>query len=194
VTSMPIPEISDTIHLTNPEAGDANAGNGAAGYNYGNIDYNPVAYVANVQTVEGASTDLHNGDHVGQTADWGAGSGGAGGFAQAQNGFLAAVTNSGAGGAGGDSHSDGSQGSLSGGDTAAVSADTTATQYTQLLADQHATILAGVGGNGGNGNLARGGDISSALVHTDPETTTVNNALDHFTNDFGHIDLSHLGS
>jgi len=76
-----------------------------------------------------------------------------------------------------------------------VGADTTATQYTQLLADQHATILAGVGGNGGNGNIARGGDISSALIHTDPETTTVNNALDHFTNDFGgHIDLSHLGS
>ncbi|MGY5802135.1 PE-PGRS family protein [Rhizobium sp. LEGMi12c] len=191
---MPIPQISDTIHFSDPVAGDASAGNGGDGNSHGNIDYNPVAYVANVQSVEGASTDLHNGDHVGQMADWTAGSGGPGGFAQAQNGFLAAVTNSGSGGAGGDSHSNGSQGSVSGGDTAAVSADTTATQYTQLLADQHATILAGVGGNGGNGNLARGGDISAALVHTDPSTTTVNNALDHFTNDFGHIDLSHLGS
>ncbi|AYG69859.1 MULTISPECIES: PE-PGRS family protein [unclassified Rhizobium] len=191
---MPIPLMSDTIQLNNPDAGDANAGNGGGGYNYGNIDYNPVAHVANVQTVEGASTDLHNGDHVWQTADWGAGTGGTGGFAQAQNGFLASVTNTGAGGAGGDSHSDGNQGNSSGGDVAAVSAATTATQYTQLLADQHATILAGVGGNGGNGNMARGGDISSALVHTDPETTTVNNALDHFANDFGHIDLSHLGS
>jgi NAD(P)H-hydrate repair Nnr-like enzyme with NAD(P)H-hydrate epimerase domain len=75
-----------------------------------------------------------------------------------------------------------------------VGAATTATQYTQLLADQHATILAGVGGNGGNGNVALGGDISSALVHSDPETTTVNNALDHFINAFGHIDVSHLGS
>ncbi|MBB6488647.1 PE-PGRS family protein [Rhizobium lusitanum] len=190
---MPIPQLSDTIQLNDPHAGDASAGNGAGGYNNGNIDYNPVAYVANVQSVEGASTDLHNGDHVGLTAGWSA-DGGAGGFTQAQNGFLASLSNSGAGGAGGDAHSNGSQGNSSGGDTAAVGADTTATQYTQLLADQHATILAGVGGNGGNGNIARGGDISSALVHTDPATTTVNNALDHFTNDFGHIDLSHLGS
>ncbi len=191
---MPIPQISDTIQFSDPVAGDGSAGNGGDGNSHGNIDYNPVAYVANVQSVEGASTDLHNGDHVGQMADWTAGSGGPGGFTQAQNGFLAAVTNSGAGGAGGDTHSNGSQGSVSGGDTAAVSAGTTATQYTQLMADQHATILAGVGGNGGNGNMARGGDISAALVHTDPSTTTVNNALDHFTNDFGHIDLSHLGS
>ena len=142
---MPIPQMSDTIQLNDPNAGDANAGNGGDGYSHGNIDYNPVAYVANVQTVDGASTDLHNGDHVWQTADWTAGGGGSGGFTQAQNGFLAAVTNTGAGGAGGDSHSDGSQGSSSGGDVAAVSAATTGTQYTQLLADQHATILAGVG-------------------------------------------------
>ncbi|MFC5758403.1 PE-PGRS family protein [Rhizobium sp. GCM10022189] len=191
---MPIPQVSDTIHLNNPDAGDANAGNGGDGFNYGNIDYNPVAYVSPVQTVEGAYTDLHNGDHVWQSAGWGSGDGGAGGFAQAQNGFLAAVTNSGSGGAGGDSNSNGDQGNTSGGDTATVNAATTATQYTQLMADQHATILAGVGGNGGNGNMARGGDIASALVHTDPETTTVNNALDHFVNAFGDIDLSHIGS
>jgi hypothetical protein len=193
---MPIPQISDTIHLSDPTAGNANAGNGGDGYSFGDIHYNPVAYVANTQTVEGAYTDLHNGDHVWQTAGWDAGDGGAGGFTQAQNGLLAAVTNSGAGGAGGDATSNGSQGLSSGGDTAAVAADTTATQYTQLLADQHATILAGVGGNGGNGNAAQGGDISAALVHSDPstETTTVTNALDHFGIDFGHIDLSHIGS
>lgn len=191
---MPIPQMSDTIYLSNPAAGDANAGNGGDGYNHGNIDYNPVAYVNPTQTVEGAYTDLHNGDHVWQSAGWDAGSGGPGGFTQAQNGFLAAVTNSGAGGAGGNSQSNGSQGNTSGGDTAAVAAATTATQYTQLVADQHATILAGVGGNGGNGNMAQGGDIASALMHTDPETTTVNNALDHFVNAFGDIDLSHLGS
>ncbi|MBX5159431.1 MULTISPECIES: PE-PGRS family protein [unclassified Rhizobium] len=191
---MPIPQISDTIHLNHPDAGDANAGNGGDGHNNGNIDYNPVAYVDPVQTVDGASTHLHNGDHVWQTADWDAGNGGPGGFTQAQNGFLAAISNSGAGGAGGDSDSNGSQGNSSGHDTAAVAAATTATQYTQLVADQHATILAGVGGNGGNGNYALGGDISSALVHTNPETTTVHNDLDHFINAFGHIDVSHLGS
>jgi hypothetical protein len=186
--------MSDTIYLHNPDAGDANAGNGGDGNNHGNIDFHPVAYVEPTQKVYGADTDLHNGDHVWQKADWDAGNAGDGGFAQAKNGFLAAVTNSGDGGAGGDSHSNGSQGNSSGGDTAAVAAATTATQYTQLVADQKATILAGVGGNGGDGNMARGGDIGSALVHTDPETTTVTNTLDHFINAFGHIDVSHLGS
>ncbi|MBX4929841.1 hypothetical protein ABID08_001110 [Rhizobium binae] len=191
---MPIPQISDTIHLNNPDAGDANAGNGGDGINHGNIDYNPVAYIDPVQKVYGADTDLHNGDHVWQKADWDAGNGGPGGYAEAKNGFLAKISNSGDGGDGGDTHSNGNQGNESGGDTASVAAATTATQHTQLMADQHATILAGVGGNGGNGAMARGGDISSALVHTDPETTTVHNSLDHFLNAFGDIDLSHLGS
>ncbi|WP_454856072.1 PE-PGRS family protein [Rhizobium binxianense] len=193
---MPIPQISDTIHLSDPNAGNANAGNGGDGYSFGDIHYSPTAYVANTQAVEGAYTDLHNGDHVWQMADWDAGGGGSGGLSQAQNGFLAAVTNNGDGGAGGSATSNGNQGAATGGDTAAVAADTTATQYTQLLADQHATILAGVGGNGGNGNMAQGGDISAALLHTDPTTTTtsVANTLENFDNAFGHIDLSHIGS
>lgn len=191
---MPIPQMSDTIYLSNPTAGDANAGNGGDGHNHGNIDFHPVAYIDPTQKVYGADTDLHNGDHVWQKADWDAGNAGDGGFAQAKNGFLAAVTNSGDGGAGGDSHSNGNQGNSSGGDTATVSAATTATQHTQLMAEQNATILAGVGGNGGDDNMARGGEITSILMHTNPETTTVNNAFDHFVNTFGDIDLSHLGS
>jgi hypothetical protein len=80
---------------------------------------------------------------------------------------------------------------MSGGDVAAVHADTGATQNTELLADQHANILAGVGGNGGNGNMARGGDVSTALVHSDPTTTTtdITSTIDH---SFVDIDLSHL--
>lgn len=209
---MPIPQASDTINLTDSNAGDASAGNGGDGYNYGDIHYNPVSYVANSQTVEGAYTKLYNGDHVWQDAGWGTGDGGDGGLAQARDGFLASLTNSGSGGAGGDAYSNGDQGNTSGGNVAAVAADTTATQNTQFLADQHATILAGVGGNGGDGNMARGGDISSALVHTNPftethtstetntstdtttDTTTVSNALDHFINAFGSVDLSDIGS
>jgi hypothetical protein len=191
---MPIPQISDTINLSHSDAGDANAGNGGDGYNDGNIHFDPSAYVSNSQSVYGAETDLHNGDHVWQTAGWDAGGSGSGGNASAHDGFLAAITNLGDGGAGGDATSNGSQTNSSGGDIAAVSAATTAQQNTELLADQHATILAGVGGNGGDGNMALGGDISAAVVHSDPETTTVNNALDHFVNAFGDIDLSHLGS
>lgn len=191
---MPIPQLSDTIQLNHSDAGDASAGNGGEGYNYGNIHYDPTAYVSNTQTVYGADTDLHNGDHVWQAAGWSAGSAGNGGDAEAENGFLANITNNGSGGPGGDANSNGSQANSSGGDIAAVSAATTAQQNTQFFADQHATILAGVGGNGGNGNLAQGGDISAAVVHSDPETTTVNNALDHFINAFGSIDLHDLGS
>lgn len=191
---MPIPQLSDTIQLNHANAGDANAGNGGDGYSYGDINYNPSAYVANSQTVYGADTDLHNGDHVWQTADWGAGPGGHGGAAEAENGTLSSITNNGAGGAGGASTSNGSETNGSGGDVAAVSAATTATQNTQFFADQHATILAGVGGNGSNGNIARGGDISAAVVHTDPTTTTqsVSNTLDHFDHSHVDLDLSHL--
>lgn len=203
---MPIPQASDTINLSNSDAGDASAGNGGDGFNYGDIHFNPVAYVANTQHVEGAYTKLYNGDDVWQNAGWGTGSADGGGLVQVPIAVFAALTNSGAGGAGGNPTSSGDQSSSSGGNVAAVAADTTATQNTQFLADQSATILAGVGGNGGNGNFAQGGDISSALVHTNPwtetntststntETATVSNALANFSNDFGTIDLSDIGT
>ncbi|MBA8840024.1 MULTISPECIES: PE-PGRS family protein [unclassified Ochrobactrum] len=196
---MPIPQVSDTIHLSDVHAGDANAGNGADGYNYGNINYNPSAVVANTQSVAGATVDVHSGDSPWLSASWDAGHAGHGGGADAANGFLANITNHGDGGAGGDANSNGSLGSSSGGNVGAATADTSAVQYTELLADQHATILAGVGGNGGNGNMARGGDISAALVHSNPEThttTTTTNDIASFANSFNDnfhdIDLSHM--
>ncbi|MEF0942530.1 PE-PGRS family protein [Rhizobium sp. BR 362] len=189
---MPIPQITDTINLSDPSGGNANAGNGGDGFGNGDIHYNPSAYISNYQDVYGASTDLHNGDHVHQMADWDAGGGGSGGFAQAYNATLAALTAT--GGAGGDATSNGSQGSVSGGDVAAVSAATTATQTTQSFVDQHATIVSGAGGNGGSGNFAQGGDVSTALVHTDTISTAVSNAFDHFDNTLGSIDVHHLGT
>ena len=48
--------------------------------------------------------------------------------------------------------------------------------------------LAGVGGNGGNGNLWRGGDLS-ALVHSDPTTTTTN--VDHSFDHSFHCEMRH---
>jgi hypothetical protein len=50
-----------------------------------------------------------------------------------------------------------------------------------------------VGGAGGSGNNALGGDISAALVHSSPisetttNTTTVSNLLDDINNTFGTI-------
>jgi len=197
---MPIPQISDTIQLSHSNAGDASSGNGGDGFNYGNIDYNPVVSVNNGQAVYGSSTDLHNGDHVWQSADWEAGGGGHGGFAQAKDGFLASISNTGSGGAGGAATSNGSENNTSGHDTATVNAATTASQMTELMADQHANIAAGIGGNGGNGNTATGGSISPVVLHmpttteTSTDLTSVTNTLDHFSADFGHIDLSHMGS
>ena len=190
---MPIPTISDTVQLVDPHAGNANAGNGGDGYSFGDISYSPSATLAPTQTVFGAHVDVANGDAVTDLASWGAGTGGNGGDAGI-SAFLANATNFGSGGDGGNANSNGSQASLSGGDVAAVHADTSGVQYSSQLADQSATILAGMGGNGGNGNYAQGGDISSAVVHSDPSTET---ALSSFADSFNHaewvgIDLSHF--
>jgi hypothetical protein len=49
--------------------------------------------------------------------------------------------------------------SVIGPDTSAVHADTTAYQTNFLAADMSQTVMAGIGGNGGNGNTADGGDV-----------------------------------
>lgn len=196
---MSIPSLSDTIKLDDVHAGDANAGNGGDGYNFGNIDYSPSAYVANTQTVTGAYVDVSNGDHVKDWASWDGGHAGDGGDAKALGYFKSYVENTGSGGYGGSADSNGSLTSKSGGNVAAVHADTQAAQYTELMADQHGTILAGVGGNGGSGNMAKGGDISTALVHTNPSTTTTTTDTvlkcceDHYNYDpHCDIDMSHI--
>ncbi|WVT76769.1 PE-PGRS family protein (plasmid) [Sinorhizobium chiapasense] len=186
---------SDTINLTNPTAGDANAGNGGDGTNSGDIFYNPVATLASTQTVDGADPTVVNGDTVGQGAAWGTGDANGGGLVQTPIATLAALTNSGAGGAGGNPTSSGDQTNSSGGNVVGMGADTTATQTNTLVADQHGTIIAGMGGAGGNGNAALGGDISAALVHSNPisetttttNTTAVSNVLDNFDNTLGNI-------
>jgi hypothetical protein len=195
---MPITQVtSDTINLTNPNGGDANAGNGGDGTNLADIYYTPVAYVANTQVVDGADPSVYNGDIVGQIAGWGTGNADGGDLLQIPIAVLAAQTNSGTAGAGGNPTSSGSQSNTSGGNVVGLSADTTATQNTTLVADQSATILAGVGGAGGSGNAALGGDVSAALVHSNPisETTTttttntLSSILDNFSN-LGIIDVA----
>jgi hypothetical protein len=41
----------------------------------------------------------------------------------------------------------------------------TANQTNLVLADMHQTALAGIGGNGGDGNSAEGGDVVATLLH-----------------------------
>jgi hypothetical protein len=192
---MPIPHLTDTVQLNDPQAGNANAGNGGAGINHGDITYDPSVTFDADQRVSGAHVDLDNGSHF--HGDWDAGGGGAGGAGlggPAVAALLAIVANTGAGGAGagGAGGPATSNGSMTGGvDAASATANTAASQTSTQLADQHGTIVAGMGGNGGNNNVALGGSISAALVHTDP-STHIDTHNDTVTNTL--TDVEHFGS
>ena len=58
---------------------------------------------------------------------------------------------------------DGSQKSYSGYDTSKVYANTDATQINKVVVDQHQEVVAGIGGNGGDGNVAWGGEVTFHL-------------------------------
>jgi hypothetical protein len=186
--------LSDAIKI-DADTGYNNAGNGGNAYNegdlntYSNINFEPT------QRVYGAEVDAHAGDFVHQNGEWEAGRGGAGdgGFGLSFSGEGGGITGGGGpGGAGGSSN--GGLGSTSGGDVAAVSAATTGTMTNYLAADQHASFVGAIGGNGGNGNLARGGDISAAVVHTNPETEITNHNIAVSLEDslnHNHVDLGY---
>ncbi|SDR61146.1 hypothetical protein SAMN05444161_8025 [Rhizobiales bacterium GAS191] len=78
-------------------------------------------------------------------------------------------------------------------DSGGVTANTTASQSNVFSADQHQSVMAGVGGNGGNNDHATGGNVSLTLTHTDPTTETANlsnvlNNSEHFhVSDFVHV-------
>jgi hypothetical protein len=167
---------SDTISLKAISTGGNNAGNGGDGYNTGSISNSPSIDFNPHNNAEGASgVHVNTGDLVHQNADWEAGGANAHAdwFAQAH---------------GGTAMSNGSQGSSSGHDTSNVDASTTAYQTNFLAADMSQSVAAGIGGNGGNGNTAKGGD-----VHFDPsiESANLNDVLNHsghfHIDDFVHV-------
>ena len=137
---------SDTIHFHSISTGGNSAGNGGPGINYGNvtdnahIDFKPTNYAY------GSDVSVKTGDHVDQKAYWDAG--GANAYADKHS-----TAN------GGSAESNGDQHNYSGHDTSNVSADTTAYQSNWLAADMSQSVLAGIGGNGGDGNNAVGGDV-----------------------------------
>ncbi len=59
--------------------------------------------------------------------------------------------------------SNGSQKSYSGYDTSKVYANTDATQINKVMVDQHQEVVAGIGGDGGDGNFAWGGGVTFHL-------------------------------
>lgn len=138
--------VSDSIEFKSISTGGQSVGNGGDGSFKGSISNQPTIKFDPSNKAVGSSVDVKNGDHVSQKAYWDAD----GGDATASK-FSKAY--------GGDAKSNGDQSSKSGHDTSKVYADTKAYQTNDFLADQHQEVVAGIGGNGGNGNAALGGDV-----------------------------------
>jgi hypothetical protein len=141
-----LPHISDSIAFKSISTGGQSAGNGGDGYFKGNISNQPTIKFDPSNTATGAEVKVITGDHVSQKAYWDA----SGGDATASK-YSKAY--------GGDANSNGDQSSSSGYDTSKVYANTTADQKNYFSADQHQEVVAGVGGYGGDGNLAWGGNV-----------------------------------
>jgi hypothetical protein len=147
MTKAKLINVSDSIEFKSIGTGGQSVGNGGDGSFSGKIINAPSISFDPSNKAIGSSVDVKTGDHVSQKADWDAGG------ANANASLLAKAH-------GGSATSNGSQSSDSGHDTSKVHANTTATQSNSLVADMHQEALAGVGGNGGDGNAALGGDVN----------------------------------
>jgi len=161
---------SDTITLKDISTGGNSAGNGGDGYNKGDISNSPSISFNPYNKAEGADVHVNTGDQVHQKAYWDAG----GANAKADD-YSKAY--------GGEAESNGDQKSSSGHNTSDVDASTTAYQTNFLAADMSQHVAAGIGGNGGNDNYAKGGDVE---LKSSMETANLNDVLNH-SEDF-HID------
>jgi hypothetical protein len=166
---------SDTI-VFKASTGGNSAGNGGDGYNEGNIISNPSIHFNPTNKAEGADVHVKNGDDVYQKAYWDAG----GANAKAEKHSKAE---------GGKAVSNGDQESESGHNKSDVDANTKAYQENWLAADQSQTVMAGVGGDGGDENKAEGGDI---YFKASIESANLNDVLND-SKDF-HIDDSGMFS
>ena len=164
---------SDTITFKAMTGGNS-AGNGGDGYNSGTIVNNPTLKFDPTNKAEGADVSVKNGDYVSQKAYWDAG----GANAKAEKYSKAE---------GGKAYSNGDQESDSGHNKADVTANTQAYQDNWLAANQSQTVMAGVGGDGGNYNKAEGGDIHFKASIESANLNDVLNDSKHF-----HIDDSLL--
>jgi hypothetical protein len=166
---------SDTIALKAISTGGNSAGNGGDGVNTGNISNSPSIKFDTYNKAEGADVHVNTGDKVYQKAYWDAGDANA--KAEA---FSKAY--------GGSANSNGDQSSKSGHDTSNVDASTTASQTNILSADQHQTVMAGIGGNGGNDNYARGGDVDvKAIIESANLSDVLNHSEQFHVDDFVHV-------
>jgi hypothetical protein len=170
---------SDVIAFKEIDTGGNSAGNGGDGYNEGDITSKPNINFEPYNMAEGADVDARTGDDVDQTAYWDAEANG--GDASAKVKEEAEAEDVWAKANGGEAESNGGQESESGHNESEVTANTTAKQWNDFEADQSQMVAAGNGGDGGDENIAAGGDVEFALVHS-VETTKVaelENVLNH---------------
>ena len=166
---------SDTITIKDVSTGGNSAGNGGDGVNTGNISNSPSIKFETYNKAEGADVHVNTGDKVYQKAYWDAG----GANAEAEK-FAKAY--------GGEAESNGDQKSYSGHDTSNVDASTTASQTNILYANMSQNVWAGIGGDGGNNNMAKGGEVDIKASIESANLSDVLNHSDHFhVNDFVHV-------
>jgi hypothetical protein len=142
--AKPSIHISDSIEFKSISTGNS-VGNGGDGSFKGYVVNAPTLNFDPSNTANGASVHVNTGDHVDQKAYWDAGKA----SAEAEK-WSKAYANA---------NSSGDQKSYSGHDTSKVYANTTATQDNSLWVDQHQDVMAGIGGHGGDGNMAFGGNV-----------------------------------
>lgn len=142
--------ISDSIGFKSINTGGQSVGNGGDGTFKGAIISKPAVNFDPTNKADGANVHVNTGDSIKQTADWDAGG------ANAKASVFSKAH-------GGDADSNGSQKSYSGYDTSKVYANTDASQMNKVAVDQHQDVVAGIGGNGGDGNAALGGEVDFHL-------------------------------
>ena len=138
--------VSNSIEFKSIDTGGQSVGNGGDGSFHGKIVNAPSISFDPYNKASGSNVEVKTGDHVSQKAGWDADGGNAKAykFAKAE---------------GGEASSNGDQELKSGHNTSKVYADTTAIQKNHLSADMHQEVVAGIGGDGGNGNIGLGGDV-----------------------------------
>jgi hypothetical protein len=170
--------VSDTIAFKNLNTGGNSAGNGGDGYNSGDLDNHQTAVFKPFNKAYGADADANAGDYVHQKAEWtGAGSYLKKPDMKAPDMKVPEVN--------GHAGTPGSQTSDSGHNDAKVYADTTAYQANLAKFYQSSYQSAGNGGDGGDHNIAKGGDVSFALVHSDPKAEY---KLTEIKESFNHVE------
>lgn len=163
---------SDAIAIKDISTGGNSAGNGGEGHNSGDISSHPKINFNPSNKADGADVDVKTGDQVHQKADWDAG----GANAEAEKHSKAEA---------GKAVSNGDQESDSGHNKSDVDASTTAYQENYLKADMSQTVMAGIGGDGGDHNKAEGGDVH---FKASIESANLNDSLN--TYEHYHIDDS----